>query len=186
MDKTLDWIKQRDINKPFLLMCHRKARHHSWECDGKHKHLYQDHIRLPDTFGDDYKHRARAAKVARMRVAEDLSYFDLGLTQPEGGSRGHNTHFTFSDNGELAEFKFQRYMQRYLRTVQSIDDNVCRILDFLDEEGLAENTIVIYTSVQGFFLGEHGWLDKRFMYEEFFPDAVLHSLPKRDQVRVRV
>ncbi|KAK6078967.1 mucin-desulfating sulfatase (n-acetylglucosamine-6-sulfatase) [Seiridium cupressi] len=97
----------------------------------------------------DYKHRARAAKVARIRVAEDVTYFDLGLAQPDGGSRvgnmmdkpsvqdrkiptihdgeplkriykEHNTAFTFSDNGELAEFKFQRYMQRYLRTAQSI------------------------------------------------------------------
>ncbi|AEQ51271.1 sulfatase family protein [Pelagibacterium halotolerans] len=73
---------------------------------------------------------------------------------------------TFTDPQAFAEFKYQRYMKRYLRTVQSIDDNVGRMLDYLDERGLSENTIVIYTSDQGFFLGEHGWFDKRFMYEE--------------------
>ncbi|CRK42201.1 hypothetical protein BN1723_018980, partial [Verticillium longisporum] len=78
------------------------------------------------------------------------------------------TVFRFQDSKELAEFKFQRYMQRYLRVIQSVDDNVGRILDYLDENNLADNTIVIYTSDQGFFLGEHGWFDKRFMYEESF------------------
>ncbi|MDD7973219.1 sulfatase [Roseinatronobacter alkalisoli] len=75
-------------------------------------------------------------------------------------------NFTFDDPQAFAEFKYQRFMKRYLRTVQSIDENVGRLLDYLDETGLAENTIVIYTSDQGFFLGEHGWFDKRFMYEE--------------------
>lgn len=75
-------------------------------------------------------------------------------------------NFAFTDPEAFAEFKYQRYMKRYLRTVQAIDDSVGRILDYLDETGLADNTLVIYTSDQGFFLGEHGWFDKRFMYEE--------------------
>lgn len=74
--------------------------------------------------------------------------------------KDNGTVFTFKTRDELAEFKYQRYMQRYLRTIQSIDDNTGRLLDYLDEEGLTENTIVIYTSDQGFFLGEHGWFDK--------------------------
>lgn len=88
------------------------------------------------------------------------------------------TVFTFKTQQELAEFKFQRYMQRYLRTIQSIDDNTGRMLDYLDQEGLAENTIVIYTSDQGFFLGEHGWFDKRFMYEESFQMPFLIRWPR--------
>jgi arylsulfatase A-like enzyme len=146
-----------------------------------------------------------------MRVAEDLTYGDLGLVQPEGGNEvGERVHqegasvhrkipapqndaegvkamrlidkgdgrvFTFQTAAELAEFKFQRYMQRYLRTVQSIDDNVGRMLDYLDAKGLAENTIVIYSSDQGFFLGEHGWFDKRFMYEESFQMPFLIRYP---------
>lgn len=208
-DKSLNWIKTRDQKKPFLLMCHHKAPHRSWECDDKHKHLYKDPIKLPDTFSDDYKNRARAAKVAQMRVAEDLTYFDLGLVQPDGGrSVGEKMTdlwdvydrkipapkdvtkvklmdkedakvFTFKTQDELAEFKYQRYMQRYLRTIQSIDDNIGRVLDFLDADPeLAKNTIVIYTSDQGFFLGDHGWFDKRFMYEESFQMPFLARLPR--------
>ncbi|KAJ5386452.1 hypothetical protein N7509_008993 [Penicillium cosmopolitanum] len=207
-DKSLNWIKSRDENKPFFLMCHHKAPHRSWECDPKHKHLYNDPVRLPDTFTDDYKNRAKAASVAKMRVAEDLTYTDLGLAQPDGGAstvgtkmldkwwfhdrkipapedvstlklidKDDGTVFTFSTPDELAEFKFQRYMQRYLRTIQSIDDNVGRMLDFLESEGLAENTMVIYTSDQGFFLGEHGWFDKRLVYEESFNMPFLIRYP---------
>ncbi|KAL6852705.1 hypothetical protein ACO1O0_007253 [Amphichorda felina] len=197
-DKSLDWLtrtRRSDPDKPFFLMCHHKAPHRSWECDDKHKHLYADKpIRVPETFGDDYRNRAKAARVAKMRVAEDLTYQDLGLAQPDGGRRvgeravrepgwsqrkvptdatrlvdkDDGTVFTFASETELAEFKFQRYMQRYLRVIQSVDDNVGRVLDYLDDNGLADNTIVIYTSDQGFFLGEHGWFDKRFMYEESF------------------
>lgn len=207
-DKSLNWIKSRDDKKPFFLMCHHKAPHRSWECDPKHKHLYKDPVRLPDTFTDDYKNRAKAASVAKMRVAEDLTYTDLGLAQPDGGAstvgtkmldkwwfhdrkipapadvsllklidKDDGTIFTFSTPDELAEFKFQRYMQRYLRTIQSIDDNVGRMLDFLESEGLAENTMVIYTSDQGFFLGEHGWFDKRLVYEESFNMPFLIRYP---------
>lgn len=212
-DKSLNFIRNRDKTRPFFLMCHHKAPHRSWECDDKHKNLYKDHIRVPETYDDDYKHRAKAAKAAKMRVAEDLSYQDLGLAQPDGGSRvgerltmdppdwhrkipmadgaqlrnltlidsDDGTIFTFKTQQELAEFKYQRYMQRYLRTIQSIDDNVGRMLDYLDAEGLANNTIVIYTSDQGFFLGEHGWFDKRFMYEESFQMPFLLRYPPEVQ-----
>lgn len=83
-DKSLDWIKARDTKKPFFLMCHHKAPHRSWECDPKHKDLYKDPIKVPDTFTDDYKNRAKSAAASKMRVAQDLTYFDLGLAQPDG------------------------------------------------------------------------------------------------------
>jgi arylsulfatase A-like enzyme len=86
--------------------------------------------------------------------------------------------FTSKTSQELAEWKFQRYMQRYMRTIQSIDDNVGRMLDWLEEEGLKENTIVVYTSDRGFFLGEHGWFDKRFMYEETFQMPFMIRYPQ--------
>jgi arylsulfatase A-like enzyme len=208
-DKSLDWIKARDPKKPFFMMCHHKAPHRSWECDPKHKDLYKDPIKVPDTFNDDYKNRAKAAGIAKMRVAEDLTYMDLGLVQPEGPAhvvgtkmldtwwwfdrkipdpedvtkmklidKEDGTVFTFKTRQELAQFKFQRYMQRYLRTIQSIDDNVGRMLGYLDAEGLAENTIVIYTSDQGFFLGEHGWFDKRLVYENSFNMPFLIRYPR--------
>ncbi|KAH7007410.1 alkaline-phosphatase-like protein [Ilyonectria destructans] len=208
-DKSIEWMDKRDKSRPFFLMCHHKAPHRSWEYDSKHKDLYKDPVRLPDTFTDDYKNRANAAKVAKMRVAEDLTYNDLGIVQPEGPRsvigekmidiwwwqdrkipapedvtglklfcKETGEAFTFQTQKELAEWKFQRYMQRYLRTIQSIDDNVGRMLDWLDKEGLAEDTIIMYTSDQGFFLGEHGWFDKRFMYEESFQMPFMIRYPR--------
>ncbi|ROW02511.1 hypothetical protein VMCG_06003 [Cytospora schulzeri] len=208
-EKTLNFIKARDKSRPFFAMCHHKAPHRSWECHDKHKHLYTSPVKVPETFTDDYKNRAKAAKIAKMRVADDLTYFDLGLCQPDGGSekgeklfsamgisqrkipaptgealknlklidKEDGTVFTFETSTELAEFKFQRYMQRYLRTIQSIDDSVGEVLDYLKSEGLDEKTVIIYSSDQGFFLGEHGWFDKRFMYEESFQMPFLIRYP---------
>ena len=76
-------------------------------------------------------------------------------------------------------WKYQRYMQDYLGTISSVDDNVGRVLDYLDENGLAENTIVVYTSDQGFYLGEHGWFDKRFIYDESFKTPLLIRWPNK-------
>ncbi|WP_324025526.1 sulfatase [Maribacter sp. BPC-D8] len=78
---------------------------------------------------------------------------------------------------EKMKWKYQRYMQDYLGSISSVDDNVGRLLDYLDESGLAENTIVIYTSDQGFYLGEHGWFDKRFIYDESFKTPLLVRWP---------
>jgi arylsulfatase A-like enzyme len=78
---------------------------------------------------------------------------------------------------EKMKWKYQRYMQDYLATISSVDDNVGRVLDYLDESGLAENTIVVYTSDQGFYLGEHGWFDKRFIYDESFKTPLLVRWP---------
>lgn len=204
--KSIGWLKQRDTKRPFFLMCHHKAPHRKWECHPRHKHLYQADIKVPETFDDDYKTRAKAAAAAKIRVDADLDYFDLGLVQPEGGAEvGENHHrgnpnrkipnpkdvsgmrplidkdtgetFKFSSQDELRHFKYQRYMKRYLRCIQGIDDGVGEILDYLDSEGLAENTVVIYTSDQGFFLGDHGWFDKRFMYEESFQMPFLIRYP---------
>ena len=85
-NKTIEFIDGRDTEKPFFVMCHHKAPHRSWENDPKHNDLYTDDIKVPETFDDDYKNRAKAAEVAKMRVAEDMTYKDLGLAQPEGGS----------------------------------------------------------------------------------------------------
>ena len=195
-DKSLRWLDSRDKNKPFFLMCHHKAPHREWEPHPSYRHLYQDDIKLPETFDDDYKNRAKAAVEAKMRIKDDMTYADLGLIQPEGGSEvgaratSNSTRrkipnpadvsglrlidkdtgevYTFDTSEQLSQFKYQRYMKRYLRTIASIDDNVGRLLDYLDDNNLTDNTVVVYTSDQGFFLGEHGWFDKRFMYEESF------------------
>ena len=80
---------------------------------------------------------------------------------------------------EKMKWKFQRYMQDYLATISSVDDNVGRVLDYLDETGLDKNTIVVYTSDQGFYLGEHGWFDKRFIYDESFKTPLMIKWPNK-------
>jgi arylsulfatase A-like enzyme len=205
-DKSITWMANRDKDKPFFLMCHHKAPHRAWEPHPRHRHLYQEPIQIPQTFDDDYKQRARAAAVAKMRIADDLTYRDVGVAQPEGGWEVGEPEFhaglhrklpnpanvrdvrlvdpvsgeifTFETTEAYHHWKFQRYMQRYLRTIAAVDEGVDRMLDFLDEAGLAQDTLVIYTSDQGFFLGEHGWFDKRFMYEESFQMPFVARYPR--------
>ena len=204
-DKSLDWLSKADKQKPFFLMCHHKAPHREWEPHPKNRSLFMDDVVVPSTFDDNYKNRARAAAEAKMRIKDDLTYDDLGLVQPEGGgevgekSRPFSSKrkipnpedasalclidkitgekFRFNSREELSQFKYQRYIKRYLRTIASIDESVGRLLDFLDTHNLAKDTLVIYTSDQGFFLGEHGWFDKRFMYEESLQMPFLARFP---------
>jgi len=207
-DKCEKWLLERDKSKPFFMMCHHKAPHRNFAPHPKNRELYEGQdIVLPDTFDDDYKNRARAAKDAKMRIRSDFEYEDLGLAQPEGGAEVGVTHidgksgrkvpdpddvtdlklvdvntgetFQFKTRSELDHFKYQRYIKRYLRTVASIDESVGRLLDVLDQEGLTDDTIVVYTSDQGFFLGEHGWFDKRFMYEESLQMPFLMRYPAK-------
>ena len=204
-DKSLDWLSKADKQKPFFLMCHHKAPHREWEPHPKNRSLFMDDVVVPSTFDDNYKNRARAAAEAKMRIKDDLTYDDLGLVQPEGGgevgekSRPFSSKrkipnpedasalclidkitgekFRFNSREELSQFKYQRYIKRYLRTIASIDESVGRLLEFLDTHNLAKDTLVLYTSDQGFFLGEHGWFDKRFMYEESLQMPFLARFP---------
>ncbi len=182
-DKAMDFLKNRPKDKPFFLMCHHKAPHRPWEPDDKHAHMYDDvEIPEPATFNDDYTTRSPAATEATMRVDRDLTRGDVKLTPPAGLkgpalAQWKNEKFIeleITINGQkkmltgeaLKKWKYQRYLKDYLRCIASVDDNVGRLLDYLDQSGLRANTIVIYTSDQGFFLGDHDWFDKRFMYEE--------------------
>ena len=170
-DLSIDWLEGRDQEKPFCLMYHHKAPHRWWEPDDKHADMYEDvDIPEPETFWDDYRNRASAAREAKMRVDRDLTERDLKGPTPVGLTPE-----------EEKKWKYQRYIKDYLRCVASVDDNVGRMLDYLDEQGLTENTIVIYTSDQGFFLGDHGWYDKRFMYEESLRMPFVIRYPKAIQ-----
>lgn len=155
-DKTIDFMKQtKEDGKPFLVMSHHKAPHAPWDPHPRHEHLYRDEIRVPDTFDDDYKNRAKAAEAANMRIKINMTYANLGLVQPPygdlqgigprrnigvgaSGEAGHRIipfpddpstmaplvdaitgeKFTFKTQHELGRFKYQRFMQRYLRCVQ--------------------------------------------------------------------
>ncbi len=183
-DLALDFIRNRPAGKPFFLMMHHKAPHRNWVPEEKYRRQFADRwIPEPPTLWDTYVTRTDALHENRQRVAADLTRRDLKLEPPgrPGGRRNVQRWLstkpdevtidvggrTATLTGEaLTRWKYQRYMQDYLATVQSVDDSVGRVLDFLDSAGLSKNTIVIYTSDQGFFLGDHGLYDKRFMYEE--------------------
>lgn len=165
-DLALEWLHQRNTEKPFFLMLHHKAPHRPWLPDERHARLYEDvTIPEPKTFDDDYATRI-AAEAAQMRIDRDLTFRDLKAGVPKGLSKEQEK-----------SWKYQRYIKDYLRCVASIDDNVGRVLDYLDAAGLSENTVVIYTSDQGFFLGDHGWYDKRLMYEESLRMPMLLRYP---------
>jgi arylsulfatase A-like enzyme len=182
-DLSVDFLKNRPKDKPFFLMCHHKAPHRPWEPDDKHAHMYDDvDIPEPETFNDDYRTRSDAAREATMRIDRNLNRTDLKVPRPSGlkgkelaeWNQTVDMEMEVTVHGEkkklsgqeLKKWKYQKYIKDYLRCIASVDDNVGRLLDYLDQAGLRENTIVIYTSDQGFFLGDHDWFDKRFMYEE--------------------
>jgi arylsulfatase A-like enzyme len=158
-DFSLDFLKSRPKDKPFFLMCHHKAPHRPWQPDARHAKQWENvQVPEPATFHDNetnYATRSDAAREATMRIDKNLTKTDVKQDPPPGLSPA-----------ALKQWYYQRYMRDYLACIASVDDNVGRLLDYLDREGLAENTIVIYTSDQGFFLGDHDWYDKRFMYEE--------------------
>jgi arylsulfatase A-like enzyme len=155
-DLGIAFIEGRPKDKPFFLMLHHKAPHRPWQPTHEHGAEFSARtIPEPATLWDDYATRTDALRENQQRIATDLTPADLKQDPPTGLT-----------GDALTRWKYQRYMQDYLATVQSADDSVGRVLATLDKAGLAKNTIVIYTSDQGFFLGDHGLFDKRFMYEE--------------------
>ena len=191
-DLALDYLKnQRDPNKPFMLMFQHKAPHRNWQPGPKHLHMYDDvTIPEPDNLFDNYEGRGTAAKQQDMTIAQTMTDFDLKLTPPRNltpeqlkvwnaAYEPKNEAFRKANlkGKDLVRWKYQRYMKDYLRCVASVDDNVGRMLDYLQQSGLAENTVVMYSSDQGFYLGDHGWFDKRFMYEESYRMPLLARWP---------
>lgn len=206
-DMSIDWMENsRDKKKPFCLLIHHKAIHRNWLPEIKNLSLYEDKVfPLPENFHDDYEGRIAAAS-QEMGIAEDMDLiYDLKMLKDGQESRLKKTYECmlnrmdslerkqFEDfyapiteefyklnlkGKELAEWKYQRYMRDYMKVVKSLDDNVGRILDYLEDKGMLENTLVVYTSDQGFYMGEHGWFDKRFMYEESMHTPLLMHLPK--------
>lgn len=204
---ALNWLdKTRDKSKPFCLLYHQKAPHRNWLPEEKYFNLYEDReFALPESFYDDYSGRGTAAHTQEMNVVKDMIWgHDMKFEQDpytgkptnfmgdinrmdnqqrEAWRRAYNPRNELflknkPEGKELAKWKYQRYIRDYLKCIKSVDDGVGQLLDYLDEKGLAENTIVIYTSDQGFYLGEHGWFDKRFMYEESFRTPLLMRYPK--------
>lgn len=207
-DKAIEWMENRDKTKPFILLVHHKAVHRDWLPEMKYMHLYEDvTFPIPETFHDSWGGR-KAAQLQEMSIATthdmDLIY-DNKIYSPGDTSRlserylsyvnrldpeDLKTYWAFHDSltaafkknppvGQaLKEYKYQRYMRDYAKVTRSLDDNIGRLTDYLKEAGLWNNTLVVYTSDQGFYMGEHGWFDKRFMYEESFNTPLVMHLPK--------
>ncbi|MCP3974851.1 MAG: sulfatase, partial [bacterium] len=166
-DMSLDWLERRDRDRPFALMVHHKAPHRHWEPDEKHAAMYENEtIPEPHTLWDDLATRSAAAEAARCHMM-DLDEADLKAPIPDG----------LTEEEEVS-WRYQRYIKDYLRCVASIDDNVGRILDYVEQKGLVEDTIIVYTSDQGLFLGDHEWFDKRFMYEESLAMPLIMQYPR--------
>ncbi|WGH74972.1 sulfatase [Tenacibaculum tangerinum] len=190
---ALSWLSKRDKKKPFALLLQFKAPHREWSPDTQYKDLWEnEEIPLPKTFYDDYTGRENTAGDTHMTM-DFFNRRDMKLTPPDsltkkqvkkwldyGNKPGQNVtpHDTLSGN-KLKEWKYQRYIKDYLATIKSVDDNIGKVLNYLKEEGLDENTIIVYASDQGFFLGEHGWFDKRFMYEESMRMPFVIRYPKK-------
>jgi arylsulfatase A-like enzyme len=208
-DYAIDWIENRDQDKPFYLMLHHKAPHRNWMPDTAYLNMYDDvDMPLPVNFNDNYAGR-EAIKNQKLSIDKDMNLIYDSKVMPEKGEKTEGWYADFMNSrfdtftkeqkeawdkaygpkneafkkanlkGEdLLRWKYQRYIKDYLRCVASVDDNIGRILDYLKKNGLDKNTIVIYTSDQGFFLGEHGLFDKRFMYEEAYRMPFLISYPE--------
>lgn len=191
-DHALSWIRaERDATKPFFLMLAFNAPHRPWESGPDELGLYRDHdLPEPPTLFDEGKGRAFRRDEPQMTIAEDLVDADLKLRDPVAMLPAQlaewrrwydpeNASFATAglSGAALTRWKYQRFIKDYMRAVQGIDANVGRILDELARRGLADNTIVIYSSDQGFFLGDHGWFDKRFMYEESLRTPLLVRWP---------
>jgi len=191
-DHCLKWLKERELDKPFCLMFHHKAPHRRWEPGPKYLNMYDDvTMPEPDNLFDDYSNRGRAAREQDMSIEKTMDKRDLKLIPPgdlnteqkklwDAAYNPKNEAFEKANlqGKDLVRWKYQRYIKDYLRCIASVDDNVGRLLNYLDESGLAKNTVVFYTSDQGFYLGDHGWFDKRFMYEESLRMPLLVRYPK--------
>lgn len=177
-DLGLEFLETRPKDRPFFLMLHQKAPHREWTPAARHAEMFKDKvIPEPDTLWDDYATRPAALPENQQTVANDLTRRDLKLTPPadlKGPARNKwlnekPTELTVDGRvltgRDLVRWKYQKYMRDYLACVQGVDDNVGKVLDYLDRTGLAKDTVVMYTADNGWYLGDLGMYDKRFMYE---------------------
>jgi len=204
-DKSLEWLEsKRDPDQPFMLMVQHKAPHREWSPGPQHLTKYDDvDMPEPETLFDDYANRARVLAEQTMTIKQHMRLgYDLKVwTEENRDSSGYKRFFSrFSpeqkqawdaaydpknqeflqadlEGDELIRWKYQRYIKDYLRCIASVDDNVGRVLDYLEENDLADNTVVVYSSDQGFYLGEHGWYDKRWIFEESLRTPLLVRWP---------
>ncbi len=193
-DLSLQWLEGRDKSKPFMLMTQHKAPHREWDPYPEYYEKFKNRVfPYPETFDDDYSGNRRAALEQDMTIAETLTPLDLKLEVPvqwKSMTEEQQADWHKMFDGRKAEFeavkddpvalkrwKYQCYMKDYLSCIAAVDDNIGRMLKYLDDNDLSKNTVVIYASDQGFYMGEHGWFDKRMMYNESFKTPFIVRWP---------
>lgn len=178
-DFALEWLKEHKGGKPFFMMLHHKAPHGKWEPADRHQDYLADvEIPEPATLWEDFSHRSEATRDMGTSITGRLAgrRTMVGDVQKPDWPAGSVDMAGMSEK-EKGKAAYQKYLHDYLGCVKAVDENVGRVLDYLDESGLAENTLVIYTADQGMFLGEHDYFDKRWIYEECFRMPFLARLP---------
>lgn len=193
-NRSIEWMdKERDKSKPFMLLVWQKAPHRPWDPNLDKLSDFEDQkIPEPATLYDDYAGRADPAREQHMEIGKDLGPRDLKALPPKDMTpeqlaawnkvivpqvTADSEASAQAKGRSLTALRYQRFIKNYIRTVETVDDTVGEILDYLDKSGLSKNTIVIYSSDQGFYLGEHGWFDKRWMYEQSLRTPLLIRWP---------
>ena len=192
-DFALNWLGASETtDKPFLMVLQYKAPHRPWHPDTKYEKLWDDiEMPYPSTFNDDYKGREKTAGDTEMTM-EYFSRRDMKLERPKNLKRKERIQWDFygakageivqpkgMTNEEGKKWRYQNYIKDYLACVKSVDDNIGRVLTYLKENNLEENTVIVVTSDQGFYLGDHGFFDKRFIYEESLRMPFMVKYPER-------
>jgi arylsulfatase A-like enzyme len=190
-DFSLEWLKKRDKTKPFLLMTQHKAPHREWAPALRHLGWSGDRqFPEPETWFDDYAGRGRAEKEQDMTLEKTFTLLDAKEVPPQNMTAEQlatwNAYYEPRNEAmrkanlsgqDIVRWRYQRYMHDYLGTVKAVDEALGKLLDFLDAEGLSDNTLIMLSSDQGFYLGEHGWFDKRWIYEESLTTPLLVRWP---------
>lgn len=207
-EKALNFLKaNKDSGKPIMMMVHHKAPHRNWMPPLRYLNLFDSiQFPIPDSYYRHFEKQEASDDQLQTIYNDMYEGHDLRMSKEYGSTElahnpwtrdftrmneeqraiwdaaylpKNNTFHKANLSGKaLAEWKFQRYMQDYLATIRAVDDGVGVLLDYLDESGLSKNTIVIYTTDQGFYLGENGWFDKRFMYEPSLVMPMVMRYPK--------
>jgi len=173
-DIAIDWVRKRDPEKPFMMCYHHKAPHAQWVPSEAHDGLWEDEeIPYPANYHDDESGRAQSVREATNKLVPDMikrwRTFGAAMNKEDPGDR---------QGEELKDWLYQQYVKDYMRVMVSVDENVGRFMDFLKEEGIDENTLVVYTSDNGMFIGDHGRFDKRLMDEESLRIPLVVRYPK--------
>ena len=178
-DFCLEWLRNRETDRPFLLFCHHKAPHDDFVYQPRYEHVFDNtEIPEPESLFEDKSHRSDGSRDFGTTVSDRNLHRNAIKKMSAAGYPTGSLDLEGLDSTARTRAAYQKYLKDYLRCVRGIDDSVGRLLEYLDTEGLTENTIVIYTSDQGMFLGEHDYIDKRWIYEESLRMPFLARFPR--------